>query len=182
MIKHESAFDLLQRLYIKDERRYQSIIDRLNRYHQILFPNNVNNNGQLIELLDKNRTLTKTFLHGFISDYIEYMKDRNELLLLPLKSEDTLLNSPRANKDIIQLEIPALQMKQNYNESIVFLYIDTEYKESPFNSEFIHWYDCETSTQLISTLLRFEQSYFIPNPSQQFILIIDSSTQVFIWQ
>ena len=69
-------------------------------------------------------------------------------------------------------------MKLNYNKSITFLYIDTEYKECPFNSEFIQWYDCETSTQLIGTLLRFEQSCFITNPNNRFILIIDSSTQV----
>ncbi|CAF5035304.1 unnamed protein product, partial [Rotaria sp. Silwood1] len=87
MIKHETAFDLFQRLNIKDDNKYQFIIEHLNRYHQILFPNGFNNQGQLIELLDNNRTITKTFLQGFISDYIEYLKYRNELLLLPLTSE-----------------------------------------------------------------------------------------------
>ena len=171
MIKHETAFDLFQRLNVKDENKYQLIIDRLNRYHQILFPNGFNNQGQLIELLDNNRTITKTFLHGFLSDYIEYMNYRNELLLLPLTSQEIFLNSPQANKDSIESEIPTLHMKLNYNESITFIYIDTEYKECPFNSEFIQWYDCETSSQLISTLLRFEQSYFITNPNHRFILI-----------
>ena len=71
-------------------------------------------------------------------------------------------------------------MKFYYNQSIIFLYIDTEYKECPFNNEFIQWYDCETSSELIGTLLRFEQSYFITNPNQQYILIIDSCTQVCI--
>ncbi|CAF2927636.1 unnamed protein product [Rotaria sp. Silwood2] len=52
--------------------------------------------------------------------------------------------------------------------------------ECPFNSEFLQWYDCKTSTQLISTLLRMEQSCFITNPNHRFILIIDSSTQVCI--
>jgi len=178
MIKHESAFDLFQRLNIKDENKSELIIDRLNRYHEILFPHGFNNQSQLIELLDNNRIRTKKFLHGFISDYIDYMKYRNELLLLPLKSQEILSNSPRANKDSVESEIPTLQMKFNYDQSILFLYIDTEYKECPFNSEFIQWYDCETSTELIGTLLRFEQSCFITNPNQQYILIIDSSTQV----
>ncbi|CAF1337293.1 unnamed protein product [Rotaria sordida] len=178
MIKHETAFDLFQRLNIKDENKYEFIIDRLNRYHQILFPNGFNNQSQLVELLDKNRTITKIFLHGFISDYIEYLKYRNELLLLPLISEEILSNSPQANKDSVESDVPTLQIKFNYNESITFLYIDTEYKECPFNSEFLQWYDCETSTQLISTLLRIEQSCFITKPNHRFILIIDSSTQV----
>lgn len=180
MIKHESAFDLFQRLNIKDENKYQVVIDRLNRYYQILFPNGFNNQGQLIELLDNNRIITKTFLHGFISDYIEYIKYRNELLLLPLKSEEVLSNSPQANKGSVESEMPRLQMKFNYDESIHFLYIDTEYKECLFNSELVQWYDCETSSELISTLLRFEQSYFITNPNHRYILIINSSTQVCI--
>ena len=141
MIKHESAFDLFQRLNVKNEINYQLNIDRLNRYHEILFPNGFNNQPQLIELLDNNRTMTKTFLHGFISDYIEYMKYRNELLLLPFKSEEILSNSPKANKDSVGSEMPILQAKLNYNESITFLYIDTEYKECQFNSDFIQWYD-----------------------------------------
>ncbi|CAF3755164.1 unnamed protein product [Rotaria sp. Silwood1] len=178
MIKHETAFDLFQRLNIKDNNKYQLVIERLNRYHPILFPNGFNNQGQLIELLDNNRIITKTFLHGFISDYIEYLKYQNELLLLPLTTDEILSNSPRANKDSIEFDIPISEIKFNYNESIRFLYIDTEYKECPFNSEFIQWYDCETSTQLISTLLRIEQSCFITNPNHRFIVIIDSSTQV----
>jgi hypothetical protein len=178
MLKHESAFDLFQRLNINDENKYQFIIDRLHRYHQLIFSNNENNQGQLIELLSNNRIITKTFLHGFISDYIEYMKYRNELLLLPFKTEEILLNSPQANKDSVESEIPTLQIKLNYDQSIIFLYIDTEYKECPFNSELVQWYDCETSTELISTLLRFEQSHFIPKPNHRYILIIDSSTQV----
>ncbi|CAF3623612.1 unnamed protein product [Rotaria sp. Silwood1] len=178
MIKHETAFDLFQRLNIKDNNKYQLVIERLNRYHPILFPNGFNNQGQLIELLDNNRIITKTFLHGFISDYIEYLKYQNELLLLPLTTNEILSNSPRANKDSIESDISTLEMKLNYNESVSFLYIDTEYKECPFNSEFIQWYDCETSTQLISTLLRIEQSCFITNPNHRFIVIIDSSTQV----
>ncbi len=180
MIKHESAFDLFHRLNIKDGNKCDDlIIDRLNRYYEILFPNSFNNQSQLIELLDNNRIKTKQFLHGFISDYIDYMKYRNELLLLPFQSQEILSNSPRANKDSVESDISTLQMKFNYNQSIIFLYIDTEYKECLFNSEFIQWYDCETSTELIGTLLRFEQSYFINNPNQQqYILIIDSSTQV----
>jgi hypothetical protein len=39
-------------------------------------------------------------------------------------------------------------------------------------------YDCATSTELIGTLRRFEQSYFMLNANQRYILIIDSSTQV----
>jgi hypothetical protein len=180
MIKHESAFDLFQRLNIKDENKCELIIDRLNRYHEILFPNGFNNQCQLIELLDNNRIKTKQFLHGFIFDYIHYMKYRNELLFLPFKSDEILSNSPQANKHSIESKISTLEIKFNYDQSIRFLYIDTEYKECPFNNEFIHWYDCETSTELIGTLLRFEQSYFIPNPNQRYILIIDSSTQVCI--
>jgi hypothetical protein len=181
MLKNESAFDLFQRLNVKDENKYQIIIDRLNRYYEILFPHGFNNQCQLIELLDNNRIITKQFLHGFISDYIEYMKYRNELLLLPLKSEEIILsNSPQANKDSVESDIPTLQMKLNYDELITFIYIDTEYKECPFNNELVQWYDCETSTELISTLLRFEQSDFIPNPNHRYILIIDSSTQVCI--
>jgi len=178
MLKHESAFDLFQRLNINDENKYQFIIDRLHRYHQLIFSNDENNQGQLIELLSNNRIITKTFLHGFISDYVEYMKYRNELLLLPFKTEEILLNSPQANKDSVESEIPTLQIKLNYDQSIIFLYIDTEYKECPFNSELVQWYDCETSTELISTLLRFEQSHFIPKSNHRYILIIDSSTQV----
>ncbi|CAF1049978.1 unnamed protein product [Adineta steineri] len=55
---------------------------------------------------------------------------------------------------------------------------DESYTECPFNSEFVLWYDCETSSELISTLLRFEQSHLKTNSNQQFIIIIDSSTQV----
>ena len=88
--------------------RYECIIDRLNRYHQILFPNGFNNQSQLIELLDKNRIITKIFLHGFISDYIDYMKYRNQLLLLPFKSDEILLNSPQANKDSVESNILVL--------------------------------------------------------------------------
>jgi hypothetical protein len=178
MIKHESAFDLFQRLNVKEENQCELIIDRLNRYHELLFPNGLSNQSQLIELLDNNRMITKRFLHGFLSDYMEYMKYRNESLHLPFKSEEMVSNSPRANKDSVESEVPTLQMKFNYDQSIIFLYIDTEYKECPFESEFIQWYDCETSTELIGTLLRFEQSCFITNPDQQYILIIDSSTQV----
>jgi hypothetical protein len=107
-----------------------------------------------------------------------YMKYRNELLQLLFKSEEMVSNSPRANEDSVESDVPTLQMKFNYDQSIVFLYIDTEYKECPFESEFIQWYDCETSTELMGTLLRFEQSCFMSNPDQQYILIIDSSTQV----
>ncbi|CAF2019928.1 unnamed protein product [Rotaria magnacalcarata] len=179
MIQHETAFDLFQRLNIRGDDQYQSIIARLNRYYEILFPNGFNTQGQLIELLDNNRIITKTFLHGFISDYIDYMKYRNDLLHLPLKSEEILSNSPRANKDSAQSTISILEVQLNFNESITFLYIDTEFKECPFNdSKYIQWFDCETSSQLICTLLRMEQSCFIVNPNHRFILIIDSSTQV----
>lgn len=175
MIKNESAFDLFQRLNIKDDNRYQTIINRLNHYYEILYPNT----HQIIELLDNNRRITKEFIHDFISNYIDYMNYRNQLLYLPLESEEMILNSPQANKSSTQSNISTLDMKFHSNQSVIFLYIDSEYKECPFNqSEFIQWYDCETSTELISTLLRFEHSYFIPNPNQHYILIIDSSTQV----
>lgn len=180
MIKHETAFDLFQRLNIKDNNQCQLTIDRLNRYNELLFPNDLNNRGQLIELLDNNRPITKTFLHGFISDYIDYMKYHNELLKLSFKSEEILSHSPRADKNSDDSEISSLQMKLNSNESIHFIYIDTEYKECPFdNNEFIEWYDCQTSSELISTLLRFEQLYFINDSNRRFILIIDSSSQVY---
>lgn len=180
MIKNESAFDLFQRLNIKDENKCESIINRLNHYYEILFPNGFNNQSQLIELLDNNRIITKQFLHGFISDYIDYMNYRNQLLLLPLQSEEIISNSPQANKDSVESDIPTLEIKFHCDKSIIFLYIDTEYKECPFNSQLIQWYDCETSTELIGTLLRFEHSCFITNPNQHYILIIDSSTQVSI--
>ncbi|CAF1331846.1 unnamed protein product [Rotaria magnacalcarata] len=115
----------------------------------------------------------------FISDNIGYTKYRNELLHLPLKAEEILSNSPRANKDSVQSVLPTLDIKLNFNESITFLYIDTEFKEYPFrDNKPIEWYDCQTSSQLISTLVRMEQSCFIVNPNHLFILIIDSSTQV----
>ncbi|UJR09859.1 hypothetical protein I4U23_014081 [Adineta vaga] len=178
MIQHETALDLFQRLTIQDETKHQFLIDRLNRYHQLFFPKNLQNQNYLTEFLDQNRMMTKTFLHNFISDSIEYMKYQNELLLLPLKSEEIIFSSPQANKDSHTSEVPTLQMKVNYDKSITFLYIDTEYKECPFDSEYVQWYDCQTSTDLISTLVRLEQSCFIQNPTQQFILIIDSSTQI----
>ena len=177
MIKHETALDLFHRLRVNDKNEYQSHIDRLNYYHKILFPNGFHNRGQLIELLDNNRTVTKLFLHNFMLNYIEYIKYRNELVCLPFKSNEILLNSPQANKNSIESETPILQTKY---ESIHFLYIDTEYKECPFNSDLIEWYDCETSTELIGTLLRLEESCFINNPNHHYILIIDSGSQVCI--
>ena len=141
MMKHESALDLFQRLHINDDSKYQVLIDRLNRYHQIFFPKDLREQGHLVELLDKNRTVTKAFLHGFISDSIEYMRHRNELLLLPLKLEETVFSSPQANKDSLVSEVPTLQMKLTYDQSITFLYIDTEYKECPFSDEFVQWFD-----------------------------------------
>ncbi|CAF3550218.1 unnamed protein product, partial [Rotaria sp. Silwood2] len=45
---------------------------------------------------------------------------RNELLLLPLTSEEILSNSPQGNKDLIESDIPTLQMKFHYNELITF--------------------------------------------------------------
>lgn len=176
MIKDESAVDLFQRLNNKKENRYESMIDRLNRYHEIIFPRGFQN--QLVELLDKNRIVTKRFLHGFIGDYIEYRKYRSDLLLLPFRTDKTLSNSPQANKDSVESEIPTLQLKFQYDRSIVFIYIDTESKECPFESEWIEWYDCETSSNLAGTLLRLEQSHFLISSNQQYVLIIDSSTQV----
>jgi len=108
MIKHESAFDLFQQLNIKDENRCELIIDRLNRYHEILFSNGFNNQSQLIELLDDNRIKTKNFLQDFTFDYIHYIKYRNELLLLSFKSEEIFSNSSQANKHSIESEISTL--------------------------------------------------------------------------
>ncbi|CAF0882166.1 unnamed protein product [Adineta ricciae] len=178
MIEHETALDLFQRLTSQDDTKQQLLIDRLNRCHQLLFPTYAQKHACLTEVLDQNRTMTKTFLHDFIFNSIEYMNYRNELLQLPFKSEEINFNSPQANKDSLRSEKPPLQMKLDYDESIIFLYIDTEYKECPFISDYVQWYDCQTSTDLISTLLRLEQSCFISNPTQRFVLIIDSSTQV----
>ena len=140
MIKHESALNLFQRLNVKDDPKYPLIIDRLNRYYHLFFPNGLHRHrGQCIELLDSDRSATKTFLHGFITDYIEYMAYRNDLLRLPVKSNEILSMSPRANKDSVGSEIPILQTQLTYDESLTFLYIDTEYKHCPFSSELVHW-------------------------------------------
>lgn len=178
MIKHETALDLFQRLNASNTNPSEFIIDRLNRYHEIFFPNGAIHRAQIIDLLDSQRLMTKRFLHGFLSDYIEYLNYRNDLLQLPWQSEETLSNSPRANKDSVESNVPTLQMKFNFDQSMICLYIDTEYKQCSFDHPSIQWYDCRTSTELIGTLLRFEQMYFIPNPHQRYILIIDSSTQV----
>lgn len=179
MIKHESALNIFQRINVKDDEECSLIIDRLNRYYHLFFPNGFSpHQGQCIELLDNDRTATKTFLHGFINDYIEYMAYRNDMLHLPVKSNEVLSLSPRANKDSVGSEVPILQTKLNHDESLTFLYIDTEYKQCPFDGDIVHWYDCETSIELIGTLLRFEQAHFLLNPNQRCILIIDSSSQV----
>jgi hypothetical protein len=175
MIKSETASDLFQRL---NSQPSEVIIDRLNRYHQILFPNGSVIRPEIIELLDNNRLITKRFLHGFLSDYIDYLTDRTDRFQLPWQTDDILMNSPRANKDSVESDVPTLQIKSHFDSSIIFLYIDTEYKHYSFDSPSIQWYDCETSTELLGTLLRFEQMYFIPNPHQRYILIIDSTTQV----
>ena len=175
MIEHESAFELFQRLHSNDK----TTIDRLNHYHHTLFPNGfTHTHAQLIEVLDADRMATRTFLHGFISDYIDCMSHRNDLLRLPFQSQEILSNSPRANKDSDGSDVPVLQATLNCNESITFLYLDTECKECPFDNEAIQWFDCGTSTELIGTLLRLEQSSFRHNGNHRYILIIDSSTQV----
>ena len=177
MLAHESAVNLFQRLNRKTENRYDEIIQRLNRYHDLLFPHGFQN--QPIELLDQHRFETKRFLHGFIRDYVDYIKSRNELLILPFQTQDMFSNSPQANKDSVESEIPTLEFKFNYDQSIAFIYIDTESKECPFeNNNTIEWYDCQTSSELASTLLRLEQSHFINTSDQHYVLIIDSSTQV----
>lgn len=178
MIKSETASELFQRLNTQNRSPSDVIIDRLNRYQQILFPNGSFIRPEIIELLDTNRLITKRFLHGFLSDYIDYLNDRNDIFQLPWQTEDVLMNSPRANKDSVESDVPTLQLKSNFDSSIIFLYIDTEYKHYSFDSPSIQWYDCENSTELMGTLLRFEQMYFIANPHQHYILIIDSTSQV----
>ena len=178
MIKSETALDLFQRLNVQNRNPSEASIDRLNRYHRILFPNGSFTRPEIIELLDSDRLITKRFLHGFLSDYMEYLNYRNDLLQLPWQTEDIPMNSPCANKDSVESDVPTLQMKFNFDPSIIVLYIDTEFKQYSFDSPSIQWYDCETSSELMGTLLRFEQMYFITNPHQRYILIIDSTTQV----
>ena len=140
MIQHESALELFQRLHSNDKTKHQSTIDRLNRSHHTLFPNGLTNtHAQLIEILDADRTATRSFIHGFMSDYVDYTSHRNDLLRLPFQSQEILSNSPRANKDSDGSDVPVLQATLNCSESITFLYLDTECKECPFNSETIQW-------------------------------------------
>jgi hypothetical protein len=139
MIKYESALDLFQRIQIKDVSDYSCLIDRLNRYSHLLFPDDSHNQGHLAELLDQHRTTTKKFLHGFISDYIEYWNHREALLKMSLQSNAFLSHSPQANKNSSGSNIPKLQPNMSYDESLMFLYIDTEYKACPFHSDRVQW-------------------------------------------
>ena len=80
MIKHESALDLFQRLNVENKNPSELVIDRLNRYHEVFFPDGTIHRAQIIELLDSHRL---RFLHGFLSDYIECLNYRDDLLQLP---------------------------------------------------------------------------------------------------
>lgn len=141
MIEHENALDLFQRVHIKDEERYPSLIDRLNRSYQLFFPNASNHrHGQLIEFFDQHRIRTKHFLHAFISDYLQFIRYREDLLRHPFQSRETLVHSsPRANKDSVESDVPVLQTRFQSDRSITFLYIDTEFQECPFDHPRVHW-------------------------------------------
>lgn len=52
IIKHESVLDLFQHLNVQNKSPSELVIDRLNRYHDIFFPDNSINRPQIIEYMD----------------------------------------------------------------------------------------------------------------------------------
>ena len=136
MIAQESGVDLFQRLNIKDENRYSELVDRLGRF----FPNGFQwERGEFIEYLSNDRMKTKKIINEFLDDYLELIKLGEESFNVVLKEVENLSQSPQANKDSVDSEIPILSSRFHFDRSVTFLYIDTEYKESMFNTDRIHW-------------------------------------------
>lgn len=140
MIKNESCLDLFQRFKAKDDNLQSTIIHRLEKSIGRFFPNGFNDErGELIEYFDENRIKAKINLHRFIDDYLEYLEVRRKSWNLRATTNEPMVQSPRANKTFLQPKKENSDRKIQLDRPLKILYIDTEFKECPFNSDRVDW-------------------------------------------